>query len=233
MNFLSHALPYFDQPMKAAGTAVPDWLSVVDRKIRARRRHAVLWTEDEDPDVRDVAQGIIQHVDDDEWFHATQAFVETNMTLAIQLRDLLPGDAGFRPTFVGHILIEILLDAFWIRDDPTTVERYYGLLTDLSSEKIQTCVNKITGKPTENLAKAIDRFIELRFLYDYLDNDKLLFRLNQVMSRVGLAALPPQVGQWLSQASTLVQSRRTQLLTPPTGESPFLSLQHSNSIGKQ
>ncbi|TWU26841.1 hypothetical protein Pla52o_06960 [Novipirellula galeiformis] len=233
MNFLSHALPYFDQPFKAAGTAVPDWLSVVDRKIRARRRHALLLANDEDPHVRDVASGIIQHVDDDQWFHATQAFVETNLTLAVQLREQLPGDAGFRPTFVGHILIEILLDAFWIREDSSVADRYYGLLSDLSSEKIQACVNKITGKPTQNLAKTIDRFIEIRFLYDYVDNDKLLFRLNQVMSRVGLAALPPHIGDWIPQASTLVESRRIELLTPPSGESPFSSLVSKPLTGEQ
>ena len=50
------------------------------------------------------------------------------MQLAVELRELLPGDAGFRPTFVGHILIEMLLDAFWIRDDCAIAERYYTAL---------------------------------------------------------------------------------------------------------
>ena len=128
MNFLSHAMPYFDTPLVAACTAVPDWLSVVDRKIRARKRLAIQHLDSDDPSLRDVAGGVIRHIEDDRWFHGTQAFIETNMLIAVQLRDLLPGDAGFRPTFVGHILIEMLLDAFWIRDDRSIADRYYHCL---------------------------------------------------------------------------------------------------------
>ena len=40
MNYFAHALPFLDQPYFVAGTAVPDWLSVVDRQVRVRRRHA-------------------------------------------------------------------------------------------------------------------------------------------------------------------------------------------------
>ena len=47
MNYFAHALPFLDQPYFMAGTAVPDWLTVVDRQrgfapetpvVRARRR---------------------------------------------------------------------------------------------------------------------------------------------------------------------------------------------------
>ena len=44
MNFFSHGFRYLDQPYLLAGTAVPDWLSYVDRKIRARRRLAEPFT---------------------------------------------------------------------------------------------------------------------------------------------------------------------------------------------
>ncbi|TWT83022.1 hypothetical protein CA13_44850 [Planctomycetes bacterium CA13] len=221
MNFLCHAIPYFGSPFVAAGTAVPDWLSVVDRKIRARRKHAVLFRDDPNPIVRDVAQGIIRHVEDDSWFHETLAFAETNMTLAVQLRDRLPGDAGFRPTFVGHILVEILLDSLWVRDNPSIADRYYRLLDDVSSKDVQSAVNVITGKPTEKLAPVIDRFVQVQFLYDYVDNEKLLFRLNQVMSRVRLAPLPDSLLDWFDEARDLVESRRSELMTPPDGDSPF------------
>ncbi|TWU37302.1 hypothetical protein [Novipirellula artificiosorum] len=221
MNFLCHAIPYFDSPLVAAGTAVPDWLSVVDRKIRARRKHAVRFLENENRSLREVALGIVRHVEDDTWFHETQAFAETNMTFAVQLRDQLPGDSGFRPTFVGHILVEMLLDALWIRDQRAMADRYYQMLSDVSSETVQSAVNEITGKPTEKLAPVIDRFVQIRFLYDYLDNEKLLYRLNQVMNRVRLAPLPDSLLDWFDKARHLVESRRTELLTPPIGPSPF------------
>lgn len=221
MNFLCHAMPYFDHPLLAVSTGVPDWLSVVDRRIRARGKLARQFVDSEDRELKLVATGVIRHIEDDRWFHGTQAFVETNLQLAVELRDLLPGDAGFRPTFVAHILIEMLLDAFWIRDDPTLGERYYASLRSISAATIQRCVNAITGKPTEKLTGVIDRFMEVQFLYDYLDHDKLLIRLNQVMKRVGLTLLPVEVRDWLPAAEKLVESRRQRLLTPPDGSTPF------------
>ena len=221
MNFLCHALPYLDRPLMVAGTAVPDWLSVVDRRVRARGKWAREHLESDDSDLREVAAGIVQHHHDDRWFHGTRAFAETNLQLAVQLRDLLPGDAGFRPSFVAHILVEMLLDALWIRDDASLAKRYYDLLRTVSAERVQRCVNRITGQPTERLADLIERFIEIRFLYDYLDQAKLLMRLNQVMRRVGLAPLPPVVGDWLPEAARLVESRRRCLLSPPDAPSPF------------
>ncbi|NND97287.1 MAG: hypothetical protein HKN47_08170 [Pirellulaceae bacterium] len=227
MNFLCHAMPYFDTPLLAACTAVPDWLSVVDRKIRARGKLASQFLDSDDAALRDVARGVIRHIEDDRWFHGTQAFVETNMRLAVELRDQLPGDSGFRPTFVAHILIEMLLDSFWIRDDPAIGDRYYSLLESVSTQEIQRCVNQITGKPTDRLAPTIERFIDIRFLYDYLDHDKLLMRLNQVMKRVKLTPLPNSLLGWLPQASRLIESRRQRLLTPPDGSTPFESFSFS------
>ena len=221
MNFLSHAMPYFDTPLLAACTAVPDWLSVVDRKIRARKRLAIQHLDSDDPSLRDVAGGVIRHIEDDRWFHGTQAFIETNMLIAVQLRDLLPGDAGFRPTFVGHILIEMLLDAFWIRDDRSIADRYYQLLAEQPANEIQRCVNQITGKPTDKLVGTIERFVEMKFLYDYLDDEKLLMRLNQVMKRVKLAPLPESLVDWLPKTRKLVESKRERFLTPPDGSTPF------------
>ena len=168
-----------------------------------------------------MAHGIVRHIEDDRWFHGTEAFVDTNMRLAIELRRLLPGDAGFRPTFVAHILIEMFLDSFWIRDDRDSADRYYLAIESVGFETIQRCVNTITGKPTDRLSGVIERFVDARFLYDYLDHDKLLVRLNQVMNRVGLTPLPAEVRDWLPEARKLVESRRRRLLSAPDDRNPF------------
>ena len=221
MNFLCHAIPYSDQPLLAMCTGVPDWLSVVDRKIRARRKMAAMHLDSEDDELRQVAGGIVRHIDDDHWFHGTEAFVTTNLELAVQLRDRLPGDSGFRPMFVGHIIIEMLLDAGWIRRDPSIATRYYDSIIAQDANVIERCVNIITGKPTGKLVGVVQKFAEIQFLLDYLDYDLLLMRLNQVMKRVGLSALPDDLTGWLAETDQLVESRRQRLLTPPDGANPF------------
>jgi hypothetical protein len=221
MNFLCHAIPYLDDPLVAIGTAVPDWLSATDRKIRARERLALAALESADRPTRQIAQGILHHIRDDRWFHTTAAFVETNLELAVALRERLPGDAGFRPMFVSHVTIEVLLDAFWIRDHPALAREYYAVIGQVPAQSVQRSVNAITGRPTDRLAATIERFAEARFLYDYLDPERLLWRLNQVMRRVGLEPLPPAVLPWIQQASDLVESRRGRFLTQPDGSTNF------------
>ena len=214
-------MPYLDDPLVAVCTAVPDWLSVVDRKIRARERMATAVLDSEDESLRKVARGILHHIRDDRWFHTTEAFVDTNLRLAVGLRDRLENDRGFRPMFVGHILIEVFLDSFWIRDRPEIAQQYYSAVESISPELIQRCVNEITGKPTDALADTIRRFTKTRFLYDYSNENRLLMRLNQVMRRVGLSELPESILPWIREAAELVESRRERFLTPPDGRTLF------------
>ena len=221
MNFLCHAIPYLDQPLLAASTGVPDWMSVVDRRVRVRGKLAARFVEDPDWQLRQVSAGILQHIEDDRWFHNTEAFVDTNLRLAVQLRDRLPGDIGFRPMFVGHILIEMFLDSYWIHEDRGIAQRYYDTVSSIDPEIIRRCVATITGKPVDGLPEVIMRFCDLQFLYDYCDHAKLLGRINQVMRRVGLSELPLSLVQWLREADKLVESRRELLLTPPDGANPF------------
>jgi hypothetical protein len=221
MNFLTHALPYFDEPLTVAGTAVPDWLSIVDRKVRAKSRRAEPFLESDDPALRSVARGIVHHYRDDAWFHSTRAFAETNLQFALELRDILQGDDGFRPSFVGHILIEMILDRLWIAEDRNWADQYYEILASLDSGLVGQCVEKVVGRELVGFPHVIERFIEARFLYDYLETDTLLVRLNQVMRRVKLIDLPQEVAQWLPRAVSIVQRRRQELLTPNDANSPF------------
>ena len=217
MNFLSHAIPHMDRPLVAVCTGVPDWLSVIDRKIRIRPRMAAAHLDSGDPAVAAVAAGVMQHIDDDRWFHGTESFVQTNLRLAVQLRDLLPGDAGFRPMFLGHVLIEVLLDAMWIDQDPSLAERYYAAVKQTNASEIQRAINIISGKPSTAIEATVVRYHETAFLYDYGDDNRLHHRMNQVMHRVGLTPLPQCVQDWYPQAREIVAEQRHRLLSPPAG----------------
>ena len=196
-----------------AGTSVPDWLSVVNRKVRARSIGARPLLEDNDWRIRDVAAGIIQHHDDDRWFHGSLAFTELNLAFAVELRDLMPDDEGFRPSFLGHILVEILIDADLIAEDRRRADQFYESLKVASPELIEAVVNRVATVQTDRLAMLVPHFIKERFLYDYLEDDTLLFRLNQVMRRVGLPMLPEAVKPWLKSARERVSARRDELLS--------------------
>jgi len=229
MNFLAHGFRFLDFPYVVAGTAVPDWLSVLDRRTRARSKNAIPFLDSSDEEVRQLATGIVQHHRDDLWFHSSRLFNETMLRFAVELRDQLPGDEGFRPSFVGHILVEILIDATLIKRDEKLLEIYYEAIRTVSAEKVEGIVSRISNSGlttshigtsdlsnvhSKGLADVMNRFADARFLYDYANDNKLLFRLNQVMARVGLPLLPAELLPWFADARRVIDFRCDALLTP-------------------
>ena len=214
MNYLAHGWRFSDEPYVLAGTAAPDWLSVIDRKTRLRSRRAAEFVNDADPIVAAIARGVVQHHIDDGWFHATPAFNEMSLQFAVEIRELLPGDEGFRPSFLGHIIIELLLDRALAEDDPKRLDNYYAALTRLHSTHTERAISHLATRPIDRIATLIPRFITERFLYDYLDDAKLLTRLNHVMHRVGLPQLPPTMLEIIPSLRQRVRARMIELLTP-------------------
>ncbi len=212
MNYFAHGRHFVDSPYVLAGTAVPDWLSVVNRRVRARSRLAKPWVADSDPCLAAVARGIVQHHHDDAWFHQTRAFTELTLQFTLATRKLLPEDIGFRPSFVGHILVEILLDASLIEQDPRRLETYYQSLQSLEPRVVSDAVRRMTTGQTDRLPEMIRAFCTERFLYDYPDDAKLLTRLNRVMRRVRLPHLPPSMLAFLPLARRQVEERLDELL---------------------
>lgn len=216
MNYFAHGYRYLDQPYFLAGTAVPDWLAVIDRRVRARARVARLWTADPDPHVAAVAAGVVRHHEDDHRFHGTRAFAELSLELTVAIRTLLADDPGFRPSFLGHILVEILLDRELIAADPPRLDRYYEALETPDPAVVSAAVHRLTNGPVPTLAQMISLFCVERFLYDYLDDAKLLSRLNRVMRRVKLPPLPPEFLGFLPEARRRVGERHQELLADET-----------------
>jgi len=215
MNYLAHGWRFADDPYFLAGTAAPDWLSVIDRKIRLRSRTASEHTSHPDSIVAAVACGIVQHHVDDAWFHSTPAFNGLSLQFAVEIRDRLPGDEGFRPSFLGHILVELLLDRALAEDDPRRLEAYYRALSALHTTSTEQAISQLATRPVNRIAALIPRFISERFLYDYLDDSRLLIRLNHVMHRVGLPQLPTSFVELIPSLRARVRTRMPELLTPP------------------
>ena len=117
-----------------------------------------------------------------------------------------------RPSFLGHILVELLLDSELIRVAPEQLTAYYRALDALDVELVGWTVNQIATRRVENLSRLIPRFSTERFLYDYAEDAKLLFRLNNVMQRVKLPPLPDDLCLWFPEARQQVRGRVSQLL---------------------
>ncbi|HEY4261144.1 MAG TPA: hypothetical protein VGM98_13350 [Schlesneria sp.] len=212
MNYFTHAIHYLDRPYFAAGTAVPDWLSVADRRIRLRPRQLEPWFDSADPIQAEVAAGAARHLHDDGWFHATRGFAEVTNELTLLFRNALGADDKYHCGFLGHVGMELLLDSILIERHPEKIDRYYDLLAEVDPAEIQAAVNRMAKEPTDKLAWFIGLFRQKQFLRDYSDDERLLLRLNQVLQRVKLSPLPIEARALLSTARDIVRKRADDLL---------------------
>ena len=214
MNCFTHGIRFLDNPYYLVGTAVPDWLTLIDRKVRVRKRLASEFLDHTDAPTRDLAGGIVQHHDDDGWFHDRAEFVQLNLELSIQLRDLLGADSGFRPHFVAHVVIEMLLDASLTERDQAKLDLYYEQISQVDPQVVEDVVNRIAPKSTNMLAWFVPRFIEEAYIYDYLDDERLMYRMNRILKRVKLGELPNVFLKWLPAARERVYRETDVMLAP-------------------
>jgi len=213
MNYFAHGMRFVDRPYFLAGTALPDWLSVVDRRVRLRARMVQPFADGSDSPVAQLAAGVLQHLDDDAWFHKTAAFAVASAELTVLFRDALPSDDGHRPAFLGHILTEMLLDSVLIDRDPPALADYYAAFDRLDPGIVAESVNRMATQSTDCLRDFIPLFARERFLADYSNTNRLLFRLNQIMRRVKLNSLPASFETVLDPARAIVTRHEAGLLT--------------------
>lgn len=213
MNYLAHGYQFLDQPFFLAGTAVPDWLSVVNRKVRVRGRLVQpVVAATTCPDTRAIGLGILQHHSDDDAFHRLAHFMQLEAELSVQFRRQMPDRFDHRPGFLGHIVVELMLDALLATMDGTLLDRYYAALQSVRAQMIEDTVNLMANQTTDRLAWFIQRFHEEKFLYDYLDDHRMLLRLNQVLKRVKLLPLAADAVEVLAYARRLLQQHGPKLL---------------------
>ena len=176
---------------------MPDMLSAVDRKSRMRQKRVAPFADDADPFTRDLVVGILAHLSDDDWFHSGEPFLMASGRMTRKLRTLFPDDQSHRVGFLGHILVEILLDRWLIERDPTLLDRLHAAMETIDPAQLAAAVDRMATRPTERLASMYPRMVSERFLSDYPDDDRLLYRLNGVMKRVGLPLLPESFAEEL------------------------------------
>jgi len=212
VNYLAHGIRYLDRPYFLIGSALPDLLSVVNRRSRVRRRTLEGRLSEFTGEDRELVLGMLQHLHDDQWFHGTPGFYETTSELSRRFREVLGPDDDWNCSFLGHLVTELLIDATLSHLVPGSLTAYYTACQQVHPQRIQDVVSAVATEPPLELARFIERFIQERFLEDYTNNERLLYRLNQVMRRVGIPLLPASVLTVLESSRDVVRDRLSDLL---------------------
>lgn len=190
VNYLAHALHALDAPWIVAGTSLPDWLRVVDRRARLRAPALRALKLPPGPAAL-LRQGVLRHHEDDARFHAAPLFEALSHDAVRAIRALSP-DPRLRASALGHIVVEMLLDAAIEAERPGAMDAYYRAVGALDGTHLTELVEGWTGRPQPHLPLLLQRFQRARFLFAYLTDDGLVNALGGVCARAGLS--PPPAG---------------------------------------
>lgn len=205
MNYYAHGCRFVDRPYFLTGTAVPDFLRVSETGVRIHGKRVEPFADGGDSARSQIAAGIMQHLLDDDLFHSSAAFIQVSAQLSTMFRSAMTVDDGMRPSFLGHITTELILDGILIASRPSGLDAYYDALLQIEPPVVLDSVNQMTRDPAVRLAEFIPLFHREQFLWDYQEPQKLLHRLNQVLRRVKLPPLPAETQQVLADARPIVE----------------------------
>lgn len=185
MNFFSHFLIGGDyaQPDKTLGKLWPDFLRIIDKSLRLSHKKA-----DDLPDtLANFQEGIALHLATDRYFHDSAWFHHQEVVLKQAWDALgLSGRHQYR-YFFTHVLLEMLLDRVMIRRKPELLGQLYESLGRVERATLTTFFRYKGWEKFEAQSwQFLQRFVESAYLYEYTDNDRLLYALDRVAHRVGL-----------------------------------------------
>ena len=117
-----------------------------------------------------------------------------------------------RAAFLGHVTTELLLDRVLIEPDTNRLAAYYSAIASVDPVWIENTLARFLGRAVSGLAWFVERFLESRFLFDYLDAARLLYRLNQVAGRIKLRPLPESTTRVIESGRRIVERHLPDLL---------------------
>jgi hypothetical protein len=177
VNYLAHAWVLGEAtPGVVLGAALPDLMGAFDRRAPRLAHDAAAALERAGE--RELARGVRAHHAADVSFHALPAFKEGCAELRGELAKL--GLERVRGFFAAHLLLEMLLDAALMEEDPGLAPRFYEAM---EKAPVARAAELCAGADAAEFAVWIGRFTRSRFLLDYASDEKLVHRLEQVLSR--------------------------------------------------
>ncbi len=177
MNYLAHAWTLERAaPGVVLGAALPDLMGAFDR--RAPRLALDAARELEGRGEVELGLGVRAHHAADASFHALPAFKALCARLRGELAPLeLERVRGF---FAAHLLVEMLLDAALMEEDPALAPRFYEAI-ELAPRS--AAARLCAGADAPGFEAWIERFVRARFVLDYAKDERLVHRVEQVLSR--------------------------------------------------
>jgi len=184
MNFLSHF--YLDRQSSdslfVSGTCTPDLMSIFSRAVRVKHQSLIIPIGTET-----FYQGVLRHYAADKAFHTCDFFLEESHAITLFLREHFTSNQVHRTFFIGHVLVELMIDKVLIAQDETLVSDFYAHLETVTAHKLAESTQYFVDKPLLGYEAFLQRFIQNRYLFHYSKYEYIIFVLKQIVQRVGIS----------------------------------------------
>jgi len=191
MNYLSH---FFidhkeNSPNYNFGLALPDLVNVSKRGWRPENHTFPV----PDKNVNDIWEGYKQHIAVDAMFHNSALFVKHSKRLRKELEGQGFNQPGIRLFFVGHVLLEMLLDRHILKTRKDIADQFYEQLNLVREPDIESFFETAGTQIPERFLEFFGKFKNSRYLYSYTNSSGIFFAINRLLARTGQPGFDPQL----------------------------------------
>lgn len=188
MNFISHF--YLDRDVQnslfIAGSITPDLMSIYNSGLRIKNSHLKRFHSNLHPDVPEsFVRGLARHFFVDRIFHSSVHFTAETQRISRELAERFPQYDIQRKFFIGHILLELLLDKILIDSHPDLLNEFYAHFSRPEEYLLmQNATAEVSGHDLPKYTSFLKKFYDHKYLRQYQRYEHIVFVLNQILRRV-------------------------------------------------
>ncbi|MBI1184989.1 hypothetical protein GC194_12005 [bacterium] len=178
MNFLSHyychrsASPHFN-----FGLLFPDFLGIVSRDYKLHAFEKDYRSPDDD-----FYRGMKHHELADSLWHYHPYFNEKTHQIKALLAAFGMKDKPYRPFFMTHVMLELLLDRQLVLHENAIALSMYESLDEVEQDFVAQLFTK--DDLQQKFQAFFQNFRKNRYVLSYADNEMFVYALNRLFSRV-------------------------------------------------
>ncbi|MFY0672839.1 MAG: hypothetical protein JXQ87_05520 [Bacteroidia bacterium] len=186
MNFISHFYCHGGLSNEFNfGLLFPDFLGIVDRRYKLNQ-----FLSDYSGGNSEFVLGVKHHQLADELWHYGDYFNQKTEAIKNVLKIHNMVDRPFRPFFMTHVMLELLLDRTIVRQEQEVAISLYESLEKIESKFLDELFNDRVL--SSRFRGFFENFTENRYTLSYAYNEKFIYALNRLFERVKHPAIELQ-----------------------------------------
>lgn len=135
------------------------------------------------PELKTLLKGWHLHMETDRLFHNSAFFQQHTEAIRQHLNPVL-SRTPFRPFFIAHVSLELLLDHLLIREEQVDTTIFYKELEQCQPELLESFFQMAGIQSPESFYPFYRNFCEIKYVKDYAKLNTLAYAINQIGKRV-------------------------------------------------